>query len=315
MSPTSASSPAVAATPPTPASDTSARGAWFPGRWLPWLLLLPQLLVIAVFFLWPTLRALRDAFYQGDAFGLREHYVGLRHFQYIFTSADYGHAVLRTLAYALLASGLSLLGGFALALAVEGLRAGRTLFRTLLLWPYALAPAISAALWVFLFRPQVGLGAGLLQQLGVHWDPALQAGQAQALVLATTVWQLLAYNFLFYSAALQSLPPSLLEAAALDGARGWRRVRDVIWPLLAPTTLFLLVTDLAFVLFDTFGLIDVLTQGGPYHATESLVYKLYEDGFRNFDQGAAAVQSLLLMLLVTGLGLLQLRWQRRRLKP
>lgn len=287
-------------------------GAWFRGWLLPSLLLAPQLAVIAVFFLWPTLRALRDAFYQGDAFGLSEEFVGLRHFAHTLSSAEYGHVLLLTLAYALLASALALAGGFALAVAVEGLRSGRTLFRTLFLWPYALAPAISAALWVFLFRPQVGLGAGLLEHAGVHWNPALQAGQAQALVLATTVWQLLAYNFLFYGAALQSLPPSLLEAAALDGARGWRRVTDVIWPLLAPTTLFLVVTDLAFVLFDTFGLIDVLTQGGPDHATETLVYKLYEDAFRNFDQGAAAVQSLLLMLLVTGLGVLQLRLQRRR---
>lgn len=288
-------------------------GAWFRGRWLPWLLLLPQLAVIAVFFLWPTLRALRDAFYQSDAFGLGEQYVGLRHFAHTLGSAEYRHAVLLTLAYAVLTSALSLAGGFALAVAVEGLHSGRTLFRTLFLWPYALAPAISAALWVFLFRPQVGLGAAALQQLGLHWNPALQAGQAQTLVIATTVWQLLACNFLFYGAALQSLPPSLLEAAALDGARGWRRVRDVIWPLLAPTTLFLVVTDLTFVLFDTFGLIDVLTQGGPDNATETLVYKLYEDAFRNFDQGAAAVQSLLLVLLVTGLGVLQLRLRRRRL--
>lgn len=279
----------------------------FPHRWLPLLLLAPQLLITLLFFVWPALQAVEGAFYQSDPFGLSRRFAGWANFAALLQDPDYLSAFRVTGIYAVSATAVAMALGLLLAALADSLARGRTLYRTLFIWPYAVAPAITGALWIFMFSPQVGAGARVLAWLGVNWDYILDGRQALALVIAMTAWQQIAYNFLFFTAGLQSIPKSLLEAAALDGARPLRRFWTVVFPLLAPTSLFLLVMNTVFVLFDTFGLIHIVTQGGPGHATQTLVYKLYTDGFQNLNVGSAAAQSVLLMLLVAGLTVLQFR--------
>ena len=279
----------------------------FPHRLLPLLLLAPQLAITVLFFVWPAAQAVRGAFYRSDPFGLSQHFAGWANFAALFQDGDYLRAFRVTAVYALSATAGAMALGLLLAALTDSLSRGRVLYRTLFIWPYAVAPAITGALWVFMFSPQVGIGARLLAAVGVNWDYILDGRQALWLVIAMTAWQQIAYNFLFFTAGLQSIPASLLEAAALDGASPLRRFWTVVFPLLAPTSLFLLVMNTVFVLFDTFGLINIVTQGGPGHATQTLVYKLYLDGFQNLNLGSAAAQSVLLMLLVAGLTVLQFR--------
>ncbi|APZ44021.1 sn-glycerol-3-phosphate ABC transporter permease UgpA [Acidihalobacter ferrooxydans] len=284
----------------------------FPQRWLPYLLLAPQLVITLVFFVWPTYDALSGAFYQSSPFGLGTHFAGLANFTALFTDPNYLHAFGVTALYAVATTLASMGLGLLLAVLTEGLLRGHTLFRTLFIWPYAVAPAIAGALWMFMFAPQVGPGTRLLIALGIHWNYTLHGHQAMLLVIALTAWQQIAYNFLFFTAGLQGIPASLLEAAALDGSGPIRRFWDVTFPLLAPTTFFLLVMNTLYVFFDTFGVIQIVTQGGPANATTTLVYKLYEDGFQNLNLGSAAAQSIILMTLVGLLTVFQFRYLDRK---
>ena len=270
----------------------------FPQRWLPYLLLAPQLIITVVFFVWPTIDALSRAFYQADPFGLSQHFSGLANFTTLFDSSHYLHAFSVTALYAVATTLLSMGLGLLFAVLTDGLLRGRTFFRTLFIWPYAVAPAIAGALWMFIFAPQIGPGTRLLYTLGIKWNYTLYGNQAMLLIIGLTAWQQIAYNFLFFTAGLQSIPASLLEAAALDGAGPVRRFWNVTFPLLAPTTFFLLVMNTLYVFFDTFGVIHIVTQGGPANATETLVYKLYQDGFQNLNLGSAAAQSIILMVLI-----------------
>ena len=277
----------------------------FPHRVLPYFLLAPQLAITVLFFVWPAVQALSGAFYQADPFGLSN-------FAALFEEHSYLRAFRVTAIYAVTATVLAMGLGLLLAVLTDSLTRARGVYRTLFIWPYAVAPAITGSLWVFMFSPQVGAGAQMLQALGVNWNYILDGRQALLLVIAMTAWQQIAYNFLFFTAGLQAIPASLLEAAALDGAGPVRRFWTIVFPLLAPTSFFLLVMNSVFILFDTFGLINIVTKGGPGESTQTLVYKLYQDGFQNLNLGSAAAQSVVLMVLVAGLTIVQFRYIGRK---
>jgi len=284
----------------------------FPGWLQPIALVAPQLVLTFVFFLWPAARALEEAVTSTDAFGTSVIFVGLGNFRALFADPQYWAAIGITVffcaAVAVIAMGL----GLGLANFAARDIAGRGWYRTLLIWPYAVAPALAAVVWVFLMDPQIGL---LGRHMGAGWNYGINGGQALGLVIAASAWKQVSYNFIFYLAAFGGIPRSLVEAAALDGARGFTRFRTIIWPLLMPTTMFLLVVNLVYAAFDTFGTIYALTGGGPAGATETLVVKVYEDGFIGNDIGGSAAQSVVLMVLVVGLVSLQFRFLGRRAGP
>jgi sn-glycerol 3-phosphate transport system permease protein len=284
----------------------------FEERGLPYLLLAPQLLITLVFFLWPAAQALVQSVQREDAFGLATEFVGLANFRALFADPSYLNSLRVTAVFCSAVAFLSL--SVALLLAVMADRAIRaaTTYRTLLIWPYAVAPAVAAALWVFLFNPTVGIVAWLLRARGVSWNYLLDGNQAMLLVVLAAAWKQVSYNFLFFLAGLQAIPRSLIEAAAIDGAGPARRFWTIVFPLLSPTTFFLLIVNVVYAFFDTFGIIDAITLGGPVQATNILVYKVYKDGVLQLDLGGSAAQSVVLMIIVTALTVLQFRFVERR---
>ena len=284
----------------------------FPGRVLPVLLVLPQLLLTAVFFLWPAGQAVWSSTTRQDAFGLRSVFVGTENFTDLFTDPLYRDSAVRTVLFCTAVAALAI--GVALLLAVFADREikGRSWYRTLLIWPYAVAPAVAAVLWLLMLHPQIGLLGRWLNRHGIPWDYRLQGGQAMGVVILASAWKQVSYNFIFILAGLQSIPPSVTEAARMDGARGWRRFRTITLPLLGPTMAFLLVVNLVYAAFDTFGTIQALTEGGPGKATETLVVKVYRDGVVNLDLGSSSAQSVVLMVAVVVLTLAQFRFLGRR---
>jgi sn-glycerol 3-phosphate transport system permease protein len=281
----------------------------FAGWGLPLLLVAPQLVLTVVFFLWPAVSALQEAVTASDPFGTTTIFVGAANFAALFSDPSYWQAVTRTVLFCGAVSAGAMGVGLLLAYFAAQVTRGQLWYRTLLIWPYAIAPALSAIVWVFIADPQIGL---IGRHLGPRWDYALNGGQAMGLVIVASAWKQVSYNFIFYLAALLTIPRSLLEAATLDGARGWRRFTGVIWPMLLPTTLFLMVVNLVYAAFDTFGTIYALTRGGPAGATETLVVKVYEDGFIGNDIGGSAAQSVALMVLVVALVSLQFRLVKAR---
>ncbi len=284
----------------------------FPNRWLPYMLLAPQLAVTLVFFIWPSAQAVIMAFQQQDPFGLSVRWVGFENFQDVLMDPAYYEAVVRTLVFSTAVTVLALVPALGLAIAADALIKGRGAYTTALMVPYAIAPAIAGVLWLFMFNPAIGVVSHGLRSMGVSWNPTLNGNDAMLLVIMASAWKQIAYNFLFFLAGLQSIPKSLLEAAAIDGASPWHRFRTIIFPLLSPTTFFLLVVGLVYAFFDTFGVIHAVTGGGPAKATEILVYKVYYDGIVALDLGSSAAQSVMLMLLVIGLTLVQFRFVERR---
>lgn len=284
----------------------------FANKLLPYLLLAPQLLITAIFFFWPAAEAIRYSFLRQDAFGISVVFVGLENFEELFADARYLQVVWNTIWFSLWVTVLSM--GVALLLAVLADRQirGRGTYRTLLIWPYAIAPAIAAVLYIFLFHPNLGLLGQLLNSWGIAWDYRLNGEQAMLVVILAAAWKQVSYNFLFFLAGLQSIPKSVLEAAVIDGARPARRFWTVIFPLLSPTTFFLLVINITSAVFDTFGIIDALTGGGPGNATQTLIYRAYVDGRVNLDLGSSAAQSVVLMVAVMALTLVQFRFIERR---
>ncbi|MFG1478736.1 ABC transporter permease subunit [Xanthobacter sp. V4C-4] len=287
----------------------------FEGWTVPALLLVPQMTLTVVFFLWPTLVAVRASLMRSDPFGLSETFTGLDNFIALATDPLYLAAVGRTLVFCSAVTGLSL--GLAVLLAVfaDADIRGRGLYRAALIWPYAVAPAAAGVVWALLLHPQVGGLARLLQGLGIAWNHRLDDTQAMIAVVVASSWRQVSYNFVFVLAALQSIPRTLLDAARLDGARGLLRFRTILLPLLAPTLGFLVAVNLVYSAFETFGTIEALTQGGPGRATQTLMVKVYRDGVVNMDLGASAAQSVVLMALVMGLTALQFRFLRRRKTP
>lgn len=284
----------------------------FPNRWLPYMLLAPQLAVTLVFFIWPSAQAVIMAFQQQDPFGLSVRWVGFENFQDVLMDPAYYEAVVRTLVFSTAVTVLALVPALGLAIAADALIKGRGAYTTALMVPYAIAPAIAGVLWLFMFNPAIGVVSHGLRGMGVSWNPTLNGNDAMLLVIMASAWKQIAYNFLFFLAGLQSIPKSLLEAASIDGASPWHRFRTIIFPLLSPTTFFLLVVGLVYAFFDTFGVIHAVTGGGPAKATEILVYKVYYDGIVALDLGSSAAQSVMLMLLVIGLTLVQFRFVERR---
>jgi len=279
---------------------------------LPYLLLAPQLAITIIFFYLPASQALRQSFFIEDAFGTNSDFVGLENYRYVFADPSYYKAIVTTAIFAAAVTICSL--SFALLLAVMADREikGATVYRTLLVWPYAVAPAIAGVLFIFLFQPSLGMLARGLTALGVDWNPLLDGKQALTLVIVAATWKQISYNFLFFLAGLQAIPKSLIEAAAIDGARPWRRFFTIIFPLLSPTTFFLVAVNIVYVFFDTFGIIDAVTGGGPAQATQTLVYKVYNDGRLGGDLGGSAAQSVILMLIVVALTSVQFRFVDRR---
>ena len=284
----------------------------FGHRLLPVLLVLPQLLLTFFFFLWPAGQAIWSSLTRTDPFGLHSQFVGLENFADLFSDPLYRGSIYRTVIFMAAVSVLSM--GTALFLATFADREirGRGVYRTLLIWPYAIAPAVAAVLWILLLQPQIGLVGVWLRRHGVAWDYHLNDAQALFVVIVASAWKQVSYNFIFFLAGLQSIPRAVIEAARMDGAKGWYRFRTVTFPLLAPTTFFLIVVNLVYAAFDTFGTIQALTQGGPGKATETLVVKVYRDGLVNLDVGSSTAQSVVLMVGVIALTAMQFRFLGRR---
>lgn len=286
----------------------------FRSPWLPYALLAPQLAVTLLFFFWPAARALYQSLRIEDAFGLASQFAGLENFRQLFHDPLYLASFGTTLLFATLVTLGGLAAALLLATMADRVLRARQLYRTLLILPYAIAPAVAGVLWAFLFAPGLGVVAIWLRHIGIDWNHKLDATQAMGLVVFAAVWKQISYNFLFFLAGLQSIPKSLVEAAALDGAGPWRRFRDVIFPLLSPTTFFLLVVNMVYAFFDTFAVIDAITQGGPGQATKVLVYKAFYDGFKGGDAGSSAAQSVVLMAIVVLLTFLQFRFVERKVQ-
>lgn len=286
--------------------------AIFSRKFLPYLLLAPQLAVTLVFFYWPASQAVRQSFLLEDAFGLRTDFVWFENYTHLLQQPDYYQAMVNTAVFSVAVTFLSL--SIALLLAVQADKSirGAGLYKTLLIWPYAVAPAIAGVLWLFMFQPSLGIVARAMRSAGMEWDPLLNGGHAMVLVILAATWKQISYNFLFFLAGLQSIPRSVIEAAAIDGAKPVRRFWTIIFPLLSPTAFFLLVVNIVYVFFDTFGIIDAMTGGGPSKATETLVYKVYSDGRLGGDLGGSAAQSVILMLIVVALTAVQFRYIERR---
>ncbi|TXD83411.1 sn-glycerol-3-phosphate ABC transporter permease UgpA [Mitsuaria sp. TWR114] len=286
----------------------------FRSRWLPWLLLAPQAAVIGVFFFWPASQALVQSLQQQDAFGLSTEWVGLDNFRQLFNDASYLASFKTTAMFSLLVAVLGLAVSLLLATMANRVVRAAPVYKTLLIWPYAVAPAIAGVLWLFMFAPSIGVVAYGLQRMGIQWNHLLDADHAMALVVMAAVWKQVSYNFLFFLAGLQSIPKSLIEAAAIDGAGPWRRFWTITFPLLSPTSFFLLVINVVYAFFDTFGIIDAATQGGPGKDTAILVYKVYYDGFKALDLGGSAAQSVVLMAIVIALTVIQFRFVEKKVQ-
>jgi len=284
----------------------------FQSRWLPWALLAPQAIVIAVFFFWPAGQALVQSLQQQDAFGTSVEWVGLANFQRLFADANYWASFKTTAIFSVLVAGLGLSVSLLLAVMADRVVKGAALYKTLLIWPYAVAPAVAGVLWLFMFAPSIGVVAWYLRAAGVDWNHLLNGSQAMALIVMAAVWKQISYNFLFFLAGLQSIPKSLIEAAAIDGARPWRRFWTIVFPLLSPTSFFLLVINVVYAFFETFAIVDASTHGGPGKDTEILVYKVYYDGFKGMDSGGSAAQSVVLMAIVIVLTIVQFKFVERK---
>jgi sn-glycerol 3-phosphate transport system permease protein len=286
--------------------------ATFPHKFLPYLLVAPQLAITFVFFYWPASQAVRQSLLREDPFGLRSKFVGLANFRHVLSQPNYINSLEITVIFSVCTALISMAVALLLAVMAEKIIFGKGFYRTLMIWPYAVAPAIAGMLWLFMFNPSFGTLAFPLRWLGVDWDPLLKSGQAMTLLIAAASWKQVSYNFLFFVAGLQSIPKSLLEAAAIDGAGDTRRFWTITFPLLAPTSFFLLVVNTVYALFDTFGIIDAVTGGGPGRATETLVYKVYKDGFVNLILGDSAAESVILMVIVIALTAVQFRYIERK---
>jgi sn-glycerol 3-phosphate transport system permease protein len=284
----------------------------FKNKVLPYLLVTPQIIVTLVFFIWPASQALYQSVLRQDPFGLFTRFVGLKNFIYIFTDPKYLHSIKITVIFSFSVAAISMSIALLLALMADRAVRSATVYKTLIIWPYAVAPVVAGVLWFFLFNPTVGVIVIYLKVLGVEWNHTLNGTQAMVLVIIAAAWREISYNFLFFLAGLQAIPKSFIEAAAIDGASPVRRFWSIIFPLLSPTTFFLIVVNIVYAFFDTFGVIHAITGGGPNYATDILVYKVYRDGFLNLDLGGSAAQSVILMIIVISLTVVQFRYIERK---
>ena len=284
----------------------------FKGIWLPLLLVLPQILITAVFFFYPAGQAIWQSLFIPDPFGLSMQWVGLGNFEFLLSDKFYRASFLTTAIFSVLVTVVSMGVALYLAVLADRLIKGSGTYRTLLIWPYAVAPAVAGVLWLFMFNTRIGVVTWYLGLLGYDWNHVLNEGEAMGLVVVASAWGRISYNFLFFLAGLQAIPKSVIEAAAIDGARFWTRFRTIVWPLLSPTTFFLLVVNIIYAFFETFGVIHTITSGGPQQATTILVYKVYSDGFVGQDLGSSAAQSVILLVIVSILTVVQFKYIERR---
>src|SRR5258705_5316534 len=284
----------------------------FKSAWLPWALIAPQMSIVLVFFFWPAGQAIYQSTLQQDAFGTSVEFVGVENFRRLFTDASYLASFQTTAFFAIMVAVLGIGLSLLLAVFADRVARGAMIYRTLLIWPYAVAPAVAGVLWIFMFSSPMGVVSHTLQALGFEWDHLLNADHAMALIIMAAIWKQISYNFLFFLAGLQSIPRSLIEAAAIDGARPWRRFWTIQFPLLSPTAFFLLVINMVYAFFDTFAIIDATTGGGPGRDTVIMVYKVYQDGVKGGDIGSSAAQSVVLMLIVVSLTVLQFRYVEKK---
>ena len=284
----------------------------FRSPWLPWLLLAPQVIVISVFFFWPAAQAVLQSFQVQDAFGISTKWVGLENFRRLFADESYLASFKTTALFSVLVAVLGIGLSLILAIFADRVIKGAMFYKTLLIVPYAVAPVVAGVLWIFMFSPSLGVVAYALGQLGINWNHLLNGAHAMTLIVMAAVWKQISYNFLFFLAGLQSIPKSLIEAAAIDGAKPWRRFWTIQFPLLSPTTFFLLVINMVYAFFDTFAIVDATTHGGPGQATSILVYKVYYDGFKAMDLGGSAAQSVVLMTIVIALTVVQFRFVEKK---
>ncbi len=286
----------------------------FKSRWLPCVLLAPQLAIVLVFFFWPAGQALYQSVLQEDVFGISREFVGMQNFSRLFNDPLYLESFQTTAVFSVLVAVCGLTLALLLAVMADRVWRAASVYKTLLIWPYAVAPAVAGVLWLFLFASPMGVIAFALRWLGVDWNHLLDSRDAMTLIVVAAVWKQISYNFLFFLAGLQSIPKSLLEAASIDGAGPWHRFRTIVFPLLSPTTFFLLVINVVYAFFDTFAIIDATTHGGPGKATSILVYKVYYDGFKAMDMGSSAAQSVILMFIVVCLTVVQFRFIERKVQ-
>ena len=284
----------------------------FKSAWLPWLLIAPQMAIVLVFFFWPAAQAIYQSLLTQDPFGMSTQFVGLENFERLWNDDSYLDSFKTTAVFSVLVATVGLAIALLLAVMADRVLKGASVYKTLLIWPYAVAPVVAGVLWLFMFASPMGIAAYYLKAMGLDWNHLLNANHAMSLIVAAAVWKQISYNFLFFLAGLQSIPKSLIEAAAIDGASPWHRFWTIVFPLLSPTTFFLLVINIVYAFFDTFGIIDATTQGGPGKDTSILVYKVYYDGFKALDMGGSAAQSVVLMVVVVALTVIQFRFVEKK---
>ena len=287
---------------------------FFKSKWLPWLLIAPQLVIILVFFFWPAFQALYQSVLQQDAFGTSTEFVGMLNFQRLWEDSSYLASFKTTAVFSILVAVCGLTIALLLAVMANRVIRGAMAYKTLLIWPYAVAPAVAGVLWLFLFASPMGVISFYLRAMGINLDHLLNSTNAMTLIVIAAVWKQISYNFLFFLAGLQSIPKSLIEAAAIDGASPWHRFWTIVFPLLSPTTFFLLVINIIYAFFETFAIVDAATQGGPGKDTAILVYKVYYDGFKALDIGGSAAQSVVLMVIVVTLTVIQFRFVEKKVQ-
>jgi len=286
--------------------------AIFSGRMLAYLLVLPQFAISLIFFYWPAIQALWQSFLVQDAFGLSTEFVWFENYVNLLRTPEYYQAIGVTLVFSAFVVVLSLVIGLLLAVMANHNVTGVQIYRTFLIIPYAVAPAVASVLFIFMFQPGLGMIARALRSAGIDWNPVLNGTHAMILVIIVAVWNQISYNFLFFLAGLQSIPKSVIEAAAIDGARPVRRFWTIVFPLLSPTTFFLIIINITYVFFNTLGIIDTATGGGPNGATQTLVYKVFQDGKVGADLGGSAAQSVILMIIVIVLTAFQFRYVEKK---
>lgn len=284
----------------------------FPNKLLPYLLLAPQLVVTLIFFIWPAIQALKSSFEREDPFGFRTTFIWFDNYRRIFADPNYIGSLGRTAIFAISVTLLSMAVSLLLAVAVNRLLRSGKIYTTLLVWPYAVAPVVVGILWWFIFNPSIGIAPYILRGMGINWNHRIDGNQAMTLIVIAAAWKQISYNFLFFLAGMQSVPQSLSEAAAIDGAGPFKRFWTIVFPLLSPTTFFLLVVNIVYAMFDTFAVIDATTEGGPAQATNIMVYKVYFDGFIGQNMGSSAAQSVVLMVIVIALTVLQFRYVEKK---
>lgn len=289
------------------------RRAYYRNRVLPWLLVAPQLILVLVFFYWPTSQALYWAFTLEQAWGGGNEWVGMDNFIAVFNDSRYWATVVRSAVYGVSATAISMTIALVLALFVDRGLSGTRFFQSVFIWPYALAAPVVGVAFRFILSPQAGMVGAINVIWPGAWDPSTNGVHALIMVIVSHAWLAIGYNFVFFLAALQMIPRSISEAGAMDGARPARRMFDLQLPLIAPTTFFLLIMNIISTFTDSFALIDTMTEGGPIGSTEVMVYKIYYDGFKGLDYSGAAAQSIVLMMLVIALTFVQFKWVERRI--